>query len=124
MTVSNSRPLALWMVMISTAPGPASTSGRAQSFSSFSASAAEIGQLARLFQLFQLIEEDAGVLEVGGVCDAGRAAEREPGALDAVAQRAAQPVRERGAQDGAKALQFGNLLDQFPDGFGFVFEMP
>src|SRR2546421_206479 len=44
---------------------------------------------AGVLELLQLVEEDLGVLEVGRVLDAGRAAEREPDAFDAVAQGAA-----------------------------------
>src|SRR5438132_710849 len=57
-----------------------------------------------------------GVLEVGGVLDAGRAAEREPDAFDAVAQGAAAAVGDRGGEDAREALEEEVVLDQLPDG--------
>lgn len=57
---------------------------------------ADVGQAARLFQALELVEEDRGVFEVDLGFDAGRAAEREPDALDALAQAisASTPGRE------------------------------
>src|SRR5882762_2784858 len=60
--------------------------------------------LARLFQALELVEEDLGVLEVGLALDARGAAEREPRALDALAQGAAQPVLDERLQDLAHAV--------------------
>src|SRR5947209_815120 len=60
--------------------------------------------LARLFQALELVEEDLGVLEIGLAFDARRAAEREPRALDALAQRAAQPVLHQRREDRAGAV--------------------
>src|SRR5438445_9712144 len=71
---------------------------------------------AGVLELLQLVEEDLGVLEVGGVLDAGRAAEREPDAFDAVAQGAAAAVGDRGGKDARKALEEQIVLDQLPDG--------
>ena len=71
---------------------------------------------AGVLELLQLVEEDLGVLEVGGVLDAGRAAEREPDAFDAVAQGAAAAVGDRGGEDAREALEEQIVLDQLPDG--------
>src|SRR5258706_3384468 len=60
--------------------------------------------LARLFQAIELVEEDLGVLEVGLALDARGAAEREPRALDALAQGAAQPVLHQRREDRADAV--------------------
>src|SRR6266436_115894 len=60
--------------------------------------------LARLFQALELVEEDLGVLEVGLAFDARRAAEREPRALDALAQGAAQPVLHQRREDRADTV--------------------
>src|SRR5882672_808795 len=60
--------------------------------------------LARLFQALKLVEEDLGVLEVGLALDARRTAEREPRALDALAQGTAQPVLPQRRQDLAHAV--------------------
>src|SRR5881296_3151374 len=59
--------------------------------------------LARLFKALELVEEDLGVLEVGLALHARRAAECEPRALDALAQRAAQPVLHQRREDRADA---------------------
>src|SRR5712691_7849016 len=53
-----------------------------------------IGELARLFGFLEGVEVDLGVLNVGVVLDARRPAQREPGILHALAQGAAQPVRQ------------------------------
>src|SRR2546426_120076 len=71
---------------------------------------------AGVLEFLQLVEEDLGVLEVGGVLDAGRAAEREPDAFDAVAQGAAAAVGDRGGEDAREALEEQIVLDQLPDG--------
>src|SRR6266850_2575976 len=71
---------------------------------------------AGMLKLLQLVEEDLGVLEVGRVLDAGRAAEREPDAFDAVAQGAAAAVGDRGGEDAREALEEEIVLDQLPDG--------
>src|SRR5882672_10610904 len=60
--------------------------------------------LARLFKALELVEEDLGVLEIGLAFDAPRAAEREPRALDALAQGAAQPVLHQRREDRADAV--------------------
>src|SRR5205807_3302889 len=77
---------------------------------------AEILEVAGVLELLQLVEEDLGVLEVGGVLDAGRAAEREPDAFDAVTQGAAAAVGDRGGEDAREALEEEVVLDQLPDG--------
>src|SRR5438477_66249 len=71
---------------------------------------------AGVLELLQLVEEDLGVLEVGGVLDAGRAAEGEPDAFDAVAQGAAAAAGDRGGEDAREALEEQIVLDQLPDG--------
>src|SRR5256885_1847860 len=53
---------------------------------------------------------------VGGVLDAGRAAEGEPDAFDAVAQGAAAAAGDRGGEDAREALEEQVVLDQLPDG--------
>src|SRR6185295_249360 len=58
---------------------------------------------ACLLQPLELVEEDFGVLELGGAARAGRAAEGEPGALDALAQAAAAALRPGGAEHVAHA---------------------
>ena len=60
---------------------------------------AEVFELARGLEPLELVEEDLGVLEVGAVLDAGRAAEREPDAFDTVARRRDPLVPPRAAQD-------------------------
>src|SRR6266851_1290259 len=60
--------------------------------------------LARLFKALELVEEDLGVLEIGLAFDARRAAEREPRALDALAQGAAQPILDQRREDRADAV--------------------
>src|SRR5882762_10514338 len=60
--------------------------------------------LTRLFKTLELVEEDFGVLEVGLAFDARRAAEREPRALDALAQGTAQPVLHQRREDRASAV--------------------
>src|SRR5213079_1809038 len=54
--------------------------------------------------------------EGGGVLDAGRAAEGEPDAFDAVAQGAAAAAGDRGGEDAREALEEEIVLDQLPDG--------
>src|SRR5438445_290677 len=71
---------------------------------------------AGVLELLQLVEEDLGVLEVGRVPDAGRAAEGEPDAFDAVAQGAAAAAGDRGGEDAREALEEQIVLDQLPDG--------
>src|SRR6267142_619852 len=76
---------------------------------------AEAVEVAGVLELLQLVEEDLGVLEVGRVLDAGRAAEREPDAFDAVAQGAAATAGDRGGEDAREALEEQIVLDQLPD---------
>src|SRR5262249_44299922 len=52
-------------------------------------------ELAGALEALELVEVDLGVLEVGGARDTGRTAEREPDALDALAQAAPAAVGDR-----------------------------
>src|SRR6185369_604781 len=75
----------------------------------------EVLQAARALEALELVEIDLGVLEVGRARHAGRAAERKPDALDALAQAAAAAAGNRFAQDAPEPLQFWVSFNQFPN---------
>ena len=64
-----------------------------------------IGEVTRLVLVGELVEKNLGVLELGRIGAARRAAEREPYAFDAIAQVAAQALRQRGIEHDADAFQ-------------------
>src|SRR6185369_13897433 len=74
----------------------------------------EVLELARALEALQLVEVDLGVLEVGRARDAGRAAKREPDALDSLSKAPAPAVRDCFTEDPAEALQLFVFLDELP----------
>src|SRR6185503_19339532 len=78
--------------------------------------AREVAERRRGLERLELVEVALGVFEVGPALDAGRAAEREPHALDAIAPGAARAVGDGRREDGGEVREEEVVLDQLPDG--------
>ena len=113
-TVSNSRPFALWIVITCRQSG--AEVGKREEVGDRRLERIEVAQRARVFDGLEMVEVDLRVLEVGVALDARRAAEREPCALDRIAQARAAPRFERAGEDRAGALEARAAVTGAPRG--------